>query len=228
MRTEEQSNRFKDAPWFPQHEENVIVGGAGGIGSWLSFFLSRAGFQVTVYDFDTVEESNLGGQLFRQQDVGSTKVSAVLDIVKTFAGDNINGMYGYYDANSAYHRFMFSAFDNMHARKVMFESWKRSLRDAAVPPIFIDGRLEMEHLTIFAVTPENIERYEQDYLFDDSEVDEAPCTMRQTTHTAAAIASDMVAVFTNHISNIYMGEILRSVPFKYERLLPAMFTDIEY
>ena len=66
--TEEHSSRFKDAPWFPKEETNVIVGGAGGIGSWLTLLLSRAGFYPVVYDFDVLEGHNLAGQLYTQKD----------------------------------------------------------------------------------------------------------------------------------------------------------------
>lgn len=58
--TETHSSRFKDAPWFPKEETAIIVGGAGGIGSWLSLLLSRAGFYPIVYDYDRLEEHNLG------------------------------------------------------------------------------------------------------------------------------------------------------------------------
>ena len=54
--TETHSSRFKDAPWFPKEETAIIVGGAGGIGSWLSLLLSRAGFYPIVYDYDRLEE----------------------------------------------------------------------------------------------------------------------------------------------------------------------------
>ena len=37
--------RLKDAPWFPQKNEYVLIGGAGGIGSWASLLISRAGFK---------------------------------------------------------------------------------------------------------------------------------------------------------------------------------------
>lgn len=35
--TNSQQSRFKDAPWFPKNNEICLVGGAGGIGSWLCF-----------------------------------------------------------------------------------------------------------------------------------------------------------------------------------------------
>lgn len=227
MREVQQSNRFKDAAWFPEQVEEVIIGGAGGIGSWLTMFLVRAGFSPTVFDFDRVEEHNLGGQLFRQSDIGATKVSSVLNIVKEFTGDDVSIIDGRYQDDSMFHRYMFSAFDNMDARKTMFNSWKKSIANSVVTPVFIDGRLEMEQLQIFAVTPDRIEEYENEHLFSDAEVEDAPCTMRQTTHSAAMIASLMVGIFTNHISNIYLGEKVRTVPFKYEFYIPGMLTNFE-
>jgi hypothetical protein len=227
MINEAQTNRFKDAPWFPQTEELTVIGGAGGIGSWLAFFLNRAGFGTLMYDFDTIETHNLGGQLFRQEDVGTFKCVAVDDIIHSFTGERIHYKIEKFDEETPTHRFMFSAFDNMAARKAMFEVWKKSIINATVTPVFIDGRLELEQLQIFAVTPDTMDKYEQEHLFNDSEVPDAPCTMRQSSHTAAMIASSMVGIFTNHISNIYLGHKIRTVPFKYEVLIPGMLTNIE-
>jgi hypothetical protein len=92
-----------------------------------------------------------------------------------------------------------------------------------IQPIYIDGRLEVEHMQIICVTPENIPEYEKRFLFDDSQVEDLPCTMKQTSHAAAMIASYMTAFFTNHITNIYLREQLREVPFFKEVVLPMNF-----
>ena len=66
----DQQARFKDAPWFPVASEPVLIGGAGGIGSWLTFFLAKIGFSPIVYDFDTIEEHNLGKSIILLTFVG--------------------------------------------------------------------------------------------------------------------------------------------------------------
>src|SRR5690606_481075 len=109
----QQYNRFKDAPCFPQRDELVMNGGAGGIGSWFTLFLSKSRFKPTVYDFDRIEEHNTGGQLFRHEDVGSLKVDAVQKIVLDFCGVQVNTVAERINYNSPTHYFMFSAFDNM-------------------------------------------------------------------------------------------------------------------
>ncbi len=194
--------------------------------SWLTFFLVRAGFKPTLYDFDIIEAHNVGGQLFRPSDIGTMKVVATYNIIKEFCGEEINTVSDRIDENSPTHYFMFSAFDNMKARKDLFEVWKRSIPNCSVTPIFIDGRLTMEQLQIFCVTPDKIEEYERDHLFDDSEVEDAPCTMKQTSHSAAMIASHMVGLFTNHITNIYEREIVRDMPFYYEYFIPITLTEV--
>ena len=167
----------------------------------------------------------LKGQLFRQNDVNDTKVNAIYNIIKEFCGQEINTFTDRITVNSPTHYFMFSAFDNMQARKDLFEVWKRSIPNCPITPIFIDGRLLMEQLQIFCVTPDKIEEYEREHLFDDSEVEDAPCTMRQTSHSAAMIASHMTAFFTNHITNIYERDNIREVPFYYEYFIPVNLTE---
>jgi molybdopterin/thiamine biosynthesis adenylyltransferase len=220
MRNESQFGRFKGAAWFPQNDEHCMVGGAGGIGSWLTFFLSKAGFKPMIYDFDHVEEHNLGGQLFKQSHVGQPKVTAVAQIIEEFNGDVIQTSLEPITAESPTHHFMFSAFDNMQARKDLFEVWKRS-HGGPITPLFIDGRLEMEQLQIFCVTPENMENYEENQLFSDSNVPDLECTLKQTSHAAAMIASHMVGFFTNHIANVYERQNIRAVPYYYEYFIPA-------
>jgi molybdopterin/thiamine biosynthesis adenylyltransferase len=231
MNTTDQRSRFKDAPWLPkQDESSIIIGGAGGIGSWLNFFLTKIGYKTIVYDFDTIEEHNLGGQLFRQDDIGNLKVRALQRISEEFCSTFITTFEEAVSEHSMSGPFMFSAFDNMRARAIMFNNWKKhaQLMETLGPSkaIFIDGRLEIEQLQVFCVTPKNIERYEK-YLFADSRVADAPCTMKQSSHTAAMIGTLMTSFFTNHMTNIYAGEELREVPFFHEFIVPINLTTTE-
>ena len=238
--TEVHSSRFKDAPWFPTEETNVIVGGAGGIGSWLTLMLSRAGFYPIVYDFDRLEEHNLAGQLYGQTDAKDMvpKVDALKGLCKNFADTDITVMNEKYTKDSMSHHYVFSAFDNMQARKDMFSAWCEYVKEwkkqtsselqGALEesffhtPIFIDGRLTAEQLTIFCVTPDKIEAYKE-HLFNDSEVEDAPCTMKQTSHSAAMIASHMTGFFTNHFTNNQVGENDRNIPFMWEYFIPINY-----
>lgn len=226
MRTNQQVNRFKDAPWFPKLNEAVVVGGSGGIGSWLSFFLSKIGLNVYVYDFDLIEEHNLGGQLFRQKDVGKPKVDALNSILMEFCGTSASIFNQAITEETPVGIYCFSAFDNMAARKALFLAWKKYYLEYGTEgmPILIDGRLEIEQLQIFCVTPETADEYERDHLFSDSVVEDAPCTMKQTSHTAGMISSLMTAFFTNHLTNVYEKAEIREVPFYYEYVVPMNLT----
>ena len=221
---ERENLRFQGLDWYSQDDAPVVVvGGAGGIGSWLSFFLARANFNVTLSDFDTVEEHNIGGQLFKRNQIGMYKAEAVGRNVSEFSTNTINAQIVKITEETATHEFMFSAFDNMDARRAMFKVWKRSW-NSMNRPIFIDGRLNAEQFQIFCVTPENADEYERTHLFNDSEVEDAPCSAQQTTHTAAMIAGHMVGFFTNHITNINLRDEVREIPFMYEYFTPMNLT----
>lgn len=220
-------NRFKEAPWFTKKEIYCLIGGAGGISSWLTLFLARANFEPIVYDFDLLEEHNLGGQLFPSSSIGQYKTHALRDLVKEFAGKEISIFNEKYDEHSLAHNIVFAGFDNMQARKVIFESWLKytlSLEEQYKKySIFIDGRLLAEQMQIFCIRiddNESIEKYRNEYLFDDSEVEDGPCSFRQTSHAAAMIAAFMTGFFTNHVSNVVEGNNARQVPFYTEYFIP--------
>lgn len=220
-------SRFRDASWFEKVDKFVIpiiVGGAGGIGSWLTLFLSRMlppTSYIILYDFDIVEEVNMAGQLFRIQDIGKLKVTAIKEIVKEFSGyERITVQPDRYDLESLRSPVMFSCFDNMKARKDMFENW---VQEAEKYPdsIFIDGRLNAEQFQVFYVTLDSALNYKNNHLFNDAEVDDTNCSYKQTTHFAAAIAAKMVQGFTGFLDPTY------ELPFKYEEIGPLFFNETE-
>ena len=131
------------------------------------------------------------------------------------------------DINSKVSYNCFSAFDNMKARKEVFMAWKSKIdklpQNEAYKAIFIDGRLEAEFFQIYCVTPSRIKRYEET-LFEDADVAETACSVKQTSHVAAMIGSFMTTFFTNHLTNIVEGMKVREVPFKYEVFLPLIKT----
>lgn len=225
---EGQFDRFKGFPWFDIiQDETVFIGGAGGIGSWLSFFLARSGVQnIVIFDDDQIESHNTSGQMFKHSQIGLNKVKAVTDNIYEFTGKFITSYVEKINEDTPLGRYFFSAFDNMEARKNAFSSWlvNNLYCDNS---IFIDGRLLGEQLQIFCIKRNDslaIEEYQRDHLFDDSEVEEASCTTKQTTHSAAMIATHMTAFFTNHLNNIVEGEENREVPFYYEYLIPGNLT----
>lgn len=223
-------NRFKDALWFPKEETYALVGGAGGIGSWLTLLLARAGFKPVVYDFDRYEAHNMGGQLCKKSDISQPKVTALQKTVADFCdGEQIMVFNEKYDATKMTNPFVFSGFDNMEARSVMFIRWCQIYANDP-SAIFIDGRLTLEQLQIFCVRggdQEAIAKYRDIHLFDDSAVEEAACTLKQTSHAAAMIAAHMVGFFTNHYGNLVSGSASRNIPFKWEYLIPLDFLMVE-
>lgn len=232
----QQITRFKDAPWLVDENLPIIVGGAGGISSWLVLFLSRINIdnllKLYVYDFDKIDEVNLAGQFYKTNQINQYKVDAVKNLALEFCDSEIHAMKEKYDAKSIQTTIMFAGFDNMEARKVMFEKWcneceevGKAVLSGLLPPfkykpIFIDGRLLSEQLQILCVTPENRYKYEKEYLFLDSEVPDVSCTFKQTSHIAAMIGSLMVSFFLNHITNCKENNSARYVPFNYEYFLP--------
>ena len=163
----------------------------------------------------------MAGQLFRTQDIGKLKVTAIKEIVKDFSGyERITVQPDRYDPEALRSPVMFSCFDNMVARKDMFENW---LQEAEKYPdsIFIDGRLNAEQFQVFYVTLENALQYKNKYLFSDDEVDDTNCSYKQTTHFAAAIAAKMVQGFTGFLDPSY------ELPFKYEEIGPLFFNETE-
>lgn len=214
MRNQVYSSRFSDAPWLFEEDNKpvVTVGGAGGISSWLLLFLSRTANyqQIYLYEDDSIDETNMAGQFFSKNQIGSKKDTAIRMNMNLFSDYSNVTTLGRYEKGIV-SPIVLSGFDNMKARKEMFEQWK-SMEDRE---LYMDGRLIFEDGQIYTVTKGNEERYEET-LFDDEEVKDAQCSMKATTHTGAHIASVMLAILNNYYANKYhYKDYIREVPFSY-------------
>lgn len=223
----ELNSRFKGLIWAGSKMEpsSIIIGGQGGIGSWLTLLLSRVSSTKTnifCYDFDKIEEHNIGGQLFGKNDIGAYKANAINSLIYNYGVSKVNTIVQKFKKGSIAAPVMFSGFDNMEARKIMLNEWENYKTNES--KLFIDGRLSAENYEVYFVTPENIDRYKAT-LFDDNEVEDAPCSMKQTSHYAASIASDMIKGYTNWISNLN-GDV-REVPFKIHEVGEFFLKTIE-
>ncbi|WP_110953295.1 sulfur carrier protein ThiS adenylyltransferase ThiF [Anaerosinus massiliensis] len=69
-------------------QTSVGIAGAGGLGSNCAIMLVRSGFKkITLVDFDEVDVSNLNRQNYFTKQVGTSKVSALADILRAINPD---------------------------------------------------------------------------------------------------------------------------------------------
>lgn len=217
------TDRFKDLSWAKvAHEKVIMLGGLGGIGSWTALFLSRAGFIVKGFDFDTVEVHNLGGQLFTEMDIHGTKASSITNVINQLVPGNRFEAYALklqfdMESNPVISPYVVTGFDNMKARKGMFMAWCEMTANnkfgSEKEPFFIDGRMRAEGFQLYFVrnNDEDIKKYIES-LFDDKDVPDEICTIKATSHVGALIATLITAAAANHFADQDIDP--RVIPFK--------------
>ena len=215
------TSRFSSAIWYENiQKKTIILAGVGGIGSWIALLLARMKpASMFIYDDDTVEAGNMSGQLYSQSDLGNYKVSALTSMIRNYADYNsVFAINERFTIESAASDIMICGFDNMAARRIFFEKWVDHVQSKPEEErkncLFIDGRLAAEEFQILCIMGDdnyNINRYNTEYLFFDTEADETVCSYKQTTFCANMIASYIVNLFVNFCAN-EVGAY-RSLPF---------------
>jgi molybdopterin/thiamine biosynthesis adenylyltransferase len=226
----EATSRFREAAWYGQElpQTHITIGGVGGVGSWLVLFLNRIGCKLHVYDFDRIEPHNYGGQLFLTESLYKRKTNAIVDLVlQTCSTSNVY-TYSKFNSDTEPESICVACFDNMLSRNYMFTNWvdKNSNNiDIDARSLYIDARCTLEQIQIYCVknTIKDIEKYKEHLLTDD-QIEETQCSVKQTSHTAAMIASHITGFITNHIANIIEMEVVREIPFYYEYFTPSNLT----
>lgn len=220
---DEATSRFSSAIWYENiQKKTIILAGVGGIGSYVGFLLARMKpASMFIYDNDIVETVNMSGQLYGQSDLGRSKVSALAEMIRNYAGySSVFAISERFTDESEASDIMICGFDNMEARKLFFNKWLSHVQSKPEEDrgdcLFIDGRLAAEEFQILCIKGDdeyNINRYSNEFLFSDAEADETICSYKQTTFCANMIASYMVNLFVNFCANQCEPLIDRDLPF---------------
>ena len=217
------TSRFSGTAWYEEVQNKVVtLAGIGGIGSFTAFMLSRLHvLNLVMYDMDSVDESNLSGQMYGTDSIGRGKTEAMSDIMNTFSAFRNVLALGRFTEESEASDIMICGFDNMAARKLFFDKWKkhvsrkRTLKEKNAC-LFIDGRLSISELQVYALRGDDgysIEKYERDCLFRDSESEAVVCSLKQTTFMANMIGSIIANLFVNYCGDLKCPNEMYMVPF---------------
>ena len=168
----------------------IHIIGCGSVGSWTALTLAKIGAtEVTVWDFDAVEEHNVPNQVYRPSDVGRPKVEALGELLETMTGNALSirnrRFDGFVDQG-----MVVVAVDSMDAR---IDLW-RALRDQPFDWL-IDSRMGAEVARILSVQVSSLTA-QRDYgrtLYRSSEALQEPCTARSTAYCATGLASFLAA-----------------------------------
>jgi hypothetical protein len=208
------NDRFKDAPWYKEcTKENIMIAGLGGIGSSTLYCIGKTiPCNYYLIDADTIDDYNVGTQFFNKQQVGQLKISACESMLKNFTTANCITFSRKIDDND-YCPITISAFDNMAARKQLFNNWKsRDNRE-----LYVEGRLRASLYEVYVV----VKGRERDYeltLFDDNQVADDMCTFKQTAYFAMLIGARITQVVVNYLTNKYTGTDICNLPFTIKEL----------
>ena len=214
--------RFNEATWYSlisRSSANVV--GLGNIGSYLAYYLSKSFNHIILIDYDKIEEHNVSGQLYLNDQIGEYKADSIKELIQAMGSEchitlkkcsfsNIDKK-----SKSMMKDIIFSCVDNMSARREIFMDFlsNKELN------YFIDGRAEAENYHIFILSKKEplfdrqIEYYDSS-LFEDASIPDVPCNFKSTPHCGASIAANMMALATNLCYNEKMGTSIMPVPLK--------------
>ncbi len=203
----------------------ITIIGAGATGSWLAIALAKLGIKnISVWDFDIVEEHNIANQVYFIQsphgrewsDVNRAKVKALRDLIEWSAGTSVD-IHNEPFTNQRLSGIVFLMVDSMKTRK---EIWEASIKMKTSVVHLIEPRMGLDVGRIYNVSPcnlEHIKQYENTYYNDDVAEVSACGNSMTVISSALGIASWCVRQLINFHNNIDIdNEIL--IDFKYNNI----------
>lgn len=198
---------------------SILVIGVGAIGRQVALQLASAGVpEMTLVDFDTVEEANMGPQSYLPSQVGTAKVDATkADCLRHDPDMKITTINGRFSSRVPDHDIAFCCVDGIETRGLIFKALKDAERR---PSLFIDARMSAEVVRILTINDWRTTSYEST-LFTADEAYEGDCTARSTIYCANLAAALMVSQFSK-----YLRRSLLEPDFTFNMLSLEVFSQV--
>ena len=185
--------------------KDVSVIGCGGIGSALAVQMGIMGWErVMFWDDDMLEEHNLSTTTYPAEHLGNSKSNAALNMLQLFGTrqqmDTSRAYLAKLEPNTSQTitKNVFVCTESMISRRDTYDKWC-SNKDRG---FFVDMRMGALSVNVSTATKEN-----DDYMgtwYDDTEVEDEPCTAKHTIFCAQFAASlGMTQAFS----------VLRKIPY---------------
>ncbi len=195
-------------------DTKVTLIGCGGIGSPTALVLAKMGLpHIKLYDGDTVEEHNLPNQLLPmlnpkgESTIGQFKSITLWEMLQPITL-NVVEAYPDYWSGQFLDGIVISAVDSMKVRK---EIWAGVKHDAQFVDLYVEGRMGAEVGSVYAIDPKNetdAKWYEDNFLYDDADALETPCTARAIIYNTFMLAALIGRQVKNHLTG---GRVPREI-----------------
>jgi hypothetical protein len=222
MKQHHQLNISRHHELFDPYEfhQKVHIIGAGATGSWLALALAKLGItDITVYDFDKVEEHNVPNQAFGINHIGMPKVGALNDMLQ----EQVNLKEPIKANNTKYTNqplsgIVFLMVDSMSERKRI---WQDCIKYQTQIKLMVEPRMGLDMTRIYVVNPVDvtqIEKYEAT-LYDDDVAEVSACGTSMSVITTAMATASWCArqLISWHNNDEIDNQIL--IDYKYNNLV---------
>lgn len=192
------------------YEKPVHIIGCGATGSWVALGLAKMGVRnIHLIDMDTVEEHNIPNQFFCVKDIGRYKAEVLAERIRHESGYSEQEQNITFDIEKVTEEnlydlisdgIVFCLVDTMSARREILESLEYNLNI----DLFIDTRMGIDFMRIYAINPSNCDHTEfyKKTLCEDSESSESFCGVSQSiVATAQMVSSFAIWYFIQFVQN---------------------------
>lgn len=202
MTTTELNDRFaRQADLVPQEKLKTLTAtviGVGAVGRQVALQLAAIGVRhLQIFDFDTVEATNITTQGYESSDLGKPKVLSMQQAIKRLDPKIVvTPISDRYRATYEAGEVVFCAVDKIDSRKAIWRMVGKTCR------FWTDGRMMAETLRVLTASTDDDRRHYETTLFPAAEAEPGRCTARSTIYTANLCAALMVHQFTRWLRGL--------------------------